>query len=145
MARIHVNMPKHFSFSTTISVRIRDINYGGHLDNAALLSIIHEARVRYLGSIGCTELDAGGSSLIMTDAAIEYKGEGFSGDRLTIQIAADEFSTRGFTLFYKVTCLRADKEVLIAHAQTGMLFFNYETRKVVHFPKSLKEKLKPKI
>lgn len=141
MGRTPINIPKTFSFVTEIPIRIRDINYGGHLDNAALLSILHEARVQYFNSLGFTETDADGAGLIMTDAAINYKGEGFHGDLLSVQISATEFSTRGFTLIYKVTTRRMGKEMPIAHAQTGMLCFNYKAGKVESLPNSLKKKL----
>lgn len=141
MPRVKLELPENFSYSTTIPVRITDINYGGHLGNDSLLSILHEARVRYLQSVGCTELDACGVSLIMTDAAILYKGEGFQGDELLIQIAAGEVSTRGFVLYYSVSCERKGKTILIAEAQTGMLCFNYSVKKVTLLPDALKNKL----
>lgn len=141
MGRVKFEMPVQFSFSTSIVVRITDINYGGHLGNDSLLSILHEARVRFLQNIGCKELDACGVSLIMTDAAIVYKGEAFGGDELFIQMAAGDINTRGFTLFYKVTCTRDGKILQIAEAQTGILCFNYTIRKVMSMPRDLREKL----
>lgn len=141
MATIRINMPGNFSFSTSMQVRITDINYGGHLGNDSLLSILHEARLQYLQNLGFSELDAGGAGLIMADVAIVYKGEGFQGDVLQIQIAAGELSSRGFVLFYKITCQREDKNILIAEAQTTMLCFNYTTRKVISMPENLREKL----
>lgn len=141
MATIRINMPGNFSFSTSMQVRITDINYGGHLGNDSLLSILHEARLQYLQNLGFSELDAGGAGLIMADVAIVYKGEGFQGDVLQIQIAAGELSSRGFALFYKITCQREDKNILIAEAQTTMLCFNYTTRKVISMPEKLREKL----
>lgn len=141
MATIRINMPGNFSFSTSMQVRITDINYGGHLGNDSLLSILHEARLQYLQNLGFSELDAGGAGLIMADVAIVYKGEGFQGDVLQIQIAAGELSSRGFVLFYKITCQRKDKNILIAEAQTTMLCFNYTTRKVISMPEKLREKL----
>lgn len=141
MATIRINMPGNFSFSTSMQVRITDINYGGHLGNDSLLSILHEARLQYLQNFGFSELDAGGAGLIMADVAIVYKGEGFQGDVLQIQIAAGELSSRGFVLFYKITCQREDKNILIAEAQTTMLCFNYTTRKVISMPEKLREKL----
>lgn len=134
-------MPENFAFTTTLPVRIQDINYGGHLGNDSLLSLLHEARIRYLQQMGCTELDACGTGLIMADVAIVYKGEGFHGDVLRIQVAAGELSSRGFVLFYNVTCLREEREFPIADARTGMLCFNYENRKVTSLSKALKEKL----
>lgn len=48
MARISIDLPSTFTFSATIPVRITDLNYGGHVGNDTILSIIHEARVQYL-------------------------------------------------------------------------------------------------
>ena len=131
MARIKINLPAHFSFSAQIPVRITDINYGGHLGNDALLSILHEARLQFLQHHGYSELNVGGKSLIMADVAIEYKGESFQGDVLTIGVAADDFNKYGFDLVYRVS---NQQDRLIALAKTGMLCFDYNTRKVVSVP-----------
>jgi acyl-CoA thioesterase FadM len=141
MARIKIDLPEAFAFSTAIPIRVTDLNYGNHLGNDAVLSILHEARIRYLGHLGCSELDAFGTGLIMADAVILYKGEGFYGDVLKVEVAAGDISTRGFVLLYRVTSRRNDKEIAIAEAETGMLCFNYQTRKVVSLPQALKEKL----
>lgn len=77
MGRIELNMPQQYSFSTEVEVRIGDINYGGHLGNDALLSLIHEARMRYFAALGYTELSLGGVGTIMADSAIVYKSEAF--------------------------------------------------------------------
>jgi acyl-CoA thioesterase FadM len=141
MARIKIDLPEAFAFSTTLPVRVTDLNYGNHLGNDSVLSILHEARVRYLRHLGCSELDAFGAGLIMADAVILYKGEGFYGDLLKVEVAAGDISSRGFVLFYRLTCDRDGKKVAIAEAETGMLGFNYQTRKVVSLPRELKEKL----
>ena len=134
MARIKVAMPDKFSFTTTIAIRITDINYGGHLGNDALLSILHEARVQFLLHHGYAELDVAGKSLIMADVAIEYKGEAFRGDVLTLELAAHDFTKYGFDIVYRVT---NQDHKLIAVAKTGMLCFDYEARKVVSLPQEV--------
>ena len=73
MARIELNLPENFSFSTDVRVRVSDINYGNHLGNDALLSLVHEARLQFLQSRGFSELDIDGCGLILTDAVIVYK------------------------------------------------------------------------
>ncbi|PSR54894.1 esterase [Adhaeribacter arboris] len=128
MARIKIDLPPTYSFLTEIKVRVSDINYGGHLGNDALLSILHDARLQYLQSMGYSELAIGGSFLIMADVAIEYKGEGFLGDTLIVQIAPRDFTKYGFDLIYHVTNQNSKP---IAYAKTGMLCFNYTTRKVM--------------
>ena len=57
MARIKVELPEQFAFSTTIPVRITDLNYGKHVGNDTILSMIHEARVQYLRQLGYGELE----------------------------------------------------------------------------------------
>jgi acyl-CoA thioester hydrolase len=141
MPRIKVAIPDHVSFETTIPVRITDLNYGAHLGNDALLSIIHEARLQLLSHFGYTELDLGGASLIMADVAIEYKGEGFYGDVLTLKLAFDDVHKYGFDITYHI--LNQDgKEV--ARAKTGMLCFNYQERKLMALPGEVKARIETK-
>lgn len=138
MARLQLVLPEHFPFSTQIPVRITDLNYGAHVGNDAVLSMVHEARVQYLKSLGYSELDLAGASLIMADSAVIYKGEGFYGDVLTVKVAAAELSKYGFELYYHFSN-QAGKE--IAHAKTGMLCFNYTTRKLMPLPEAAAAKL----
>lgn len=141
MARIVFDLPDAFEFSTRIPLRIQDLNYGGHLGNDALLSILHEARMQYLASKGLSELDAAGVSLIMADAGLIYKGEGFWGDVLDVEVQPFDYTTRGFDLAYRISCLRTGQPHAIALAKTAMLCFDYQTRKVISMPEALKEKL----
>jgi acyl-CoA thioester hydrolase len=132
MGRVKLIFPaENPLFTATISVRIGDINYGGHVGNDAVLSIIHEARMQWLSSFGYTELNAGGNSLIMADVMIAYKGEAFYGDVLTVDMFATEIAEYSFDLLYRITTERVGKTANIAHAKTGMVCFDYETRKVV--------------
>lgn len=141
MARVKIDMPSAYRFSCAIPVRIGDVNYGGHLGNDAIVSILHESRLQFLASIGCTELDAFGTAMIMSDLAVLYKGEGFYGDILTVEVTADELTSAGFDLFYRISAERDGKTVVLAEAKTGMICFNYEQRKVARLPEALKQKL----
>lgn len=136
MPRVKLELPEKFIFSTEITVRIDDINYGGHLGNDAVLSIIHEARLRFLKNYGFSELEIGGASLIMGDVAVVFKSEGFHEDIIIIQVTAGDFSNFGFDLFYKLTNKKTGKD--IAHAKTGMVCFDYNNRKVMGVPEKFK-------
>ena len=139
MARIKLDMPENYIFSTELTVRISDINYGGHLSNDAMLSIIHEARVRFLSHYHYSELDVEGLGIIMTDSAIVYKAEGFHGDLLQIDVALADFNKYGCDIFYLISNKKTAEEV--AHAKTGIVFFDYEQRKVQHIPKAFTDKV----
>ncbi|CAL1520317.1 thioesterase family protein [Chitinophaga sp. MM2321] len=139
MARIKIDLPAQFPFNTQIPVRIQDVNYGGHVGNDAILSVMHEARIQYLVSIGYKELDQeAGTGLIMSDVAIAYKGEAFHGDTFTIAIAAGEYSAFGFELFYRITTQRDTKTITIVEAKTGMVCFDYKNHKVMKLPAEMK-------
>ena len=132
MARMKLDMPERFGFSTELSVRAADVNYGGHLGNDSMLSLLNEARLRFLKSHGFTEMDAGGAGIIMSDAAIVYKAEAFHGDTLVIEVAVAEAGRSGCDLYYRVTDKKTGREV--AHAKTGIVFFDYAARRIARTP-----------
>lgn len=134
-------MPATYGFSTNIPVRIGDVNYGGHVGNDAIVSILHESRMQYLKAIGCTELKAYGTGLIMADLAVAYKGESFYGDQLTVAVTANEITSVGFDLLYRISMEKEGKTVLVAEAKTGMVCYDYDNHKVSRLPDALKQQL----
>ena len=125
MARIKLDLPTEFPFRTTLTVRVTDLNYGNHLGNDAVLGMIHEARVRWLRSMGYSELDVEGVGIIMADCAIVYKAQGYLGEELTVAVAAGEFSRIGCDLFYRLSKPDGSE---VARAKTGIVFFDYQAQ-----------------
>jgi acyl-CoA thioester hydrolase len=134
MARVKLEIPVKKIFTIDIPVRITDINYGNHVGNDALVSIIHEARMQWLRTHNFTELNIGSAALIMADLSVEYKAESFYGDILNIAISIGEITKISFEIFYEVTTTRNDKKILISNAKTGMVCFDYTRRKVISIP-----------
>lgn len=145
MARVKINLPEQFLFSCTIPIRITDINYGGHVGNDAVLSIIHEGRLQFLKSLGYTEMRFAQVGLIMADAAIEFKKELFYGDTIIVSIAVGEISKVGIDLVYKLEKeslqQNGNDKILVATAKTGMICYNYEKKKIVAVPEEARTKL----
>ncbi len=57
MARLTLDFPEElFCFSTSLSVRVTDINGANHLANDALISMISEARARFLHAYAIAEV-----------------------------------------------------------------------------------------
>jgi acyl-CoA thioesterase FadM len=139
MARVKIDFPKHTIGKIFIPVRITDINYGNHLGNDALVGIIHEARVQWLRQHNYTELDIAGASLIQSDLAVRYLAECFYGDVLEIDIASGETSSAGFELYYQISTNRNNQMIIIALAKTGLVFFDYNNRKVTSMPEAFKK------
>jgi acyl-CoA thioesterase FadM len=135
MNRISIQIPERVLFATELSIRVTDLNYGGHLGNDRILSICHEARMQFLQSLGATELDAFGVGMIMADAAIQFKAEGFFGDVLRVELGAGEIGSRSWNFYYQL--MLKESNTPLALVKTGMAAFNYKTKKVVSLPLDL--------
>ncbi len=132
MPRLKLKPLEGYPFSTDITVRTTDLNYGGHLGNDRLISLIHEARVTFLKGHGFSETDFGGASLIAGDMAVVYQGEAFAGDLLRFEVAAGEPTRCGFRLFFRIT--RPADNTPIALVENGMACFDYQSRSVQALP-----------
>ena len=57
MARIQLQFPEdQFYYSTHLTVRVTDINGANHLGNDAMVSMISEARARFLFDVGIEDM-----------------------------------------------------------------------------------------
>ena len=141
MPRIEVNVPDNFIFETPYTVRASDLNYGNHVGHDTILTIMQEARVQLYRSFGyVNELNLEGSvGQVIADVAVQYKSESFLGDELLIKVGVNDFSKYGFDMYFLITNKATGKEV--ARGKTGIVCFNYETRKVASIPQHLREKL----
>jgi YbgC/YbaW family acyl-CoA thioester hydrolase len=144
MARVAIQLPDLFIYETDMVVRVSDLNYGNHVGNDSILTLMQEARTLFYRNRGFeSEVKLEGSiGQIVADAAIVYKSESFLGDTLRIQIAVGEHHKYGFDLFYRITQRKTGKEVALG--KTGIVCFDYDKRKMVSTPTSILAKLFPK-
>lgn len=141
MNRIKLTLPDQFFFTTTLRIRVTDLNYGGHVGNDSFLSLLHEARQQYLLSFGYRELSVGGVGLIMADVAIEFKKELNYGDEVRISVKATDFDKLGFDLFYKMEIMQDAAWVIAGKAKTGMMCYDYEAGKKISVPEEVVTRL----
>jgi acyl-CoA thioester hydrolase len=132
MARTKLLIPPVLAFATQIPIRISDVNYGGHLGNDAVLSIAHEARLRFFASLGYSEMNIEGSGIMMTDAIVVYTSEGLYGDVLMVEVGATDFDSTRCDLFYRLLNSTSLKE--IAKVKTGIVFIDREKKKPTVVP-----------
>jgi len=141
MERIKIKLPANFAFAATLTIRVTDLNYGGHVGNDSFLSLIHEARQQFLLNHGYTELNLAGTGIIMSDVAIEFKKELNYGDVVKIHVAAAGFDKFTFDLFYKMEIVNGTETALACKAKTGILCYDYANKKMAPVPGEVKEKL----
>lgn len=122
-----------------LEVRVGDINYGGHLGNDKALLVFHDARIRFLETLGFREGDIGGPGIIMRDAHVAYRKEVFLHDVLLADVGIDEVSNVSLNMIYTVR--REKDDAVVFTGSTGLLAFDYDARRPVKIPEAFLRKI----
>jgi len=132
MPRIKLEEQPVYEFTFPVTLHPRDINYGGHLGNDSLVTLVGSARAQMFHSMGLGEGDLGNgkTGIIMADLVMNYRAEAFVFERLDIDTHIGEVGPSSFRIFHRVT--RDGK--LIALAEAGVMTFDYTTHRVAHVP-----------
>lgn len=138
MSRIQLEFPDPVVFCCPLNVRVSDINYGQHLGHDTLVSLLHEARCRWLAEAGLSEtsLDGGSVGWVVAELAVNYTAEAFYPDTLSIELAIGQVGRKGVEVYHRV--VRGEDQT-VAIAKTGLVFFDFTTHKAVEVPKKFKD------
>ncbi|MCB0736396.1 MAG: thioesterase family protein [Bacteroidetes bacterium] len=137
MARTKITFPDKIHFTTKLSVRVTDLNYGNHMGNDAFVGLMQQARILMLNKFGLSELNVGeNTSLIQGDLVVTYHAEGHLNDEIEFNLAIDDISNSSFDIYYQATNLNKNK--LLALAKTRMVCFSYEQSKTLPVPESFR-------
>ncbi len=139
MARVKVSLPDSFQFYTDLAIRVDNLNYGGHLGNDSVLTIAHEARIRFFQHFGFQEFDIDGLAIVIADAAIEYRAPAFYGEVLRIECAALDPFRKGCDVVYRFSNLESGVEV--ARVKTGLVFLDHAQQQTVSIPQLFLQRL----
>ena len=139
MARLTLDFPEdQYCYSTHLTVRVTDINGANHLGNDSMISMISEARARFLFEFGIQETDGKGIGIIVTDQATTYRAEAHARDQLLFEVGVMDFNKYGGDITFRIT--RPRDNALIAMAKSGFVFFNYKRSQVVPMPEDFGNK-----
>ncbi|NIA54625.1 thioesterase [Massilia sp. TW-1] len=139
MARLTLTFPEdQYYYTTLLTVRVTDINAGNHLGNDSMISMISEARARFLFEYGVAEAERDGTGIIVTDLATTYRAEAHARDQLLFEVGVMDFNKYGGDITFRVT--RPKDKVLVAMAKQGFVFFNYKRSQVVVMPDEFRAK-----
>lgn len=119
-----------YRFYIPYTVRVADVNYGGHVSNAAVLSFFQDARIAYLKQFGYSELDIGGCGMILPEAHVRYLAEMFLGDELRIGVRVSELRNSAFVMEYAIE----RDGTMTARGTTNLVAFDYQARKPRRLP-----------
>ncbi len=138
MARIRLSFPDEvFTFSTSMPVRITDINGANHLGNDALISMLSEARAQFMVKMGLQEQISDGVGIVVTDLATMYQSESFFPEILRFEVGVTDLNKYGGDYVFRVTKEASGQPVALA--KYGFVFFSFRQKKVVELPDYFRE------
>jgi acyl-CoA thioester hydrolase len=114
------------------TVRFRDVDALGHVNNAVFLTYLEEARIGFLVPKG-----ADASGMILARVEIDFRAPLRSGDELEIGVRPVGVGTKSFELEYEVR----SGDIVAAEAKTVLVSFDYETGRSVEVPQAWREAL----
>jgi acyl-CoA thioester hydrolase len=112
-------------FVHTETVRFRDVDALGHVNNAVYMTYLEQARIAFL-----SPLDADPTAMILARAEIDFRAQVGFGDEVEIEVRPLRTGTKSFELGYT---LRVRGE-MVAEAKTVLVAFDYATGETVAVP-----------
>jgi acyl-CoA thioester hydrolase len=121
-----------FDFVYRETVRFRDLDSLGHVNNAVFLTYLEEARIGYLSPLG-----AEASNMILARVEIDFRAPLRMGVELEIGVRPARVGTKSFDLEYEVR----SGDTLAAEAKTVLVSYDYASGRPVEVPESWREAL----
>ena len=114
------------------TVRFRDLDSMGHVNNAVFLTYMEQARIGFLFGRGATT-----ESIIVARVEIDYREPVRLDDTVEIAVRCDRLGTKSFDLAYE---LRVDDRV-VAEARSVQVFYDYDRREAAELPADWRQAL----
>jgi acyl-CoA thioester hydrolase len=120
------------SFVHRETVRFRDLDALGHMNNAVYATFTEQARLAFLGQYGAKV-----TNMILAHLEIDFRSPVELGETVEIEVASTRVGTKSFDLAY--TLRVGDR--LVAEAKSVLVAYDYATASPVEIPEEWKERL----
>jgi acyl-CoA thioester hydrolase len=120
------------SFVHRETVRFRDLDAMGHMNNAVYATFIEQARLAFLTPNGASV-----ENMILARLEIDFRSPVELGETIEIAVTPARIGTKSFDLDY---VLRAGARV-VAEAKTVLVAYDYATGSSIELPDEWKERL----
>ena len=114
------------------TVRFRDLDSLGHMNNAVYATFLEQARLHFLSSNG-----AHVENMILARLEIDFRSPVELGETIAIHVKPTRVGTKSFDLEY---VMRAADRV-VAEAKTVLVAYDYARARSVEIPDEWKERL----
>ena len=125
-----------FPFVHRDTVRYRDVDAWGHVNNAVYLTYCEDARMAYLAHLGIVR-SISEARMILARAEIDFRSPTRAGESLEVGVRAGTVGTKSFVLEYSVRA--ADR--VVAESTSVLVAYDYDRGEAVEVPAAWKEAL----
>jgi acyl-CoA thioester hydrolase len=132
MEKIKIEIPTKVLFITEFKISTEDINEADHMGNERILHHANLVRYDFFEAMKLSPENEHG--LIIASHSIQYRSEGFLGDTIICEISAGNLTECTFDLYMHF--IKSSTQKTLAAVRSGMVYFNYQHRKIRHLPQA---------
>ena len=122
-----------------ITVRFRDIDSMGHVNNAVFFTYFEEGRKEFIKRL-FNIVDPEDYSFILASISCDFLRPVKLRDSITLQLWVGDTGKKSFNLEYRLVDT-GDESIVYAKARSVQVFFDYEKGKTVAVPEDFMEKI----
>jgi acyl-CoA thioester hydrolase len=125
-----------FPFVHRETVRFRDVDAWGHVNNAVFLTYCEQARMAFLADLGLVK-GVAEARMILARAEIDFRSQASVGETIAIGVRPSRFGRKSFDLEYR---LEADGR-LVAESRSVLVAYDYDRQQSIELPESWRRRL----
>lgn len=114
------------------TVRFRDLDSLGHMNNAVYATFLEQARIALLAPLGAQV-----TNMILARLEIDFRAQVSLGDEVEIEVTPGRVGTKSFELAYAMRV----RGTVVAEAKTVLVAYDYGRAQSVEIPDEWKERL----
>jgi acyl-CoA thioester hydrolase len=139
--RDYLQLQYNYLHKIDVQIRINDIDFLGHVNNAIWQEYFDVARVDYFENvIGNLRFD-GTHALIIANVNTNYISSIYFRDKPTLETKIVNIGNKSIKMFQKIIVERAEETFLAGVSEATMVCVNQKIRETAELPKVWREKI----
>ena len=127
--------PELFRHAILMTVRFADLDALAHVNHAAYLTYMEQARMTYARDVWGWDSDIKKLNIIVARATVDYKAPMFLNEQVRVWTRCSRLGTKSFDLAYLVQREgKSGPDSIVATGITGMVAYDYAANKTIAFP-----------
>ena len=120
------------SFVHSETVRFRDLDSLGHMNNAVYATFLEQARIAFLAPLGAEV-----TNMILARLEIDFRAQVSLGEEVEVEVIPSRVGTKSFELSYTMRV----GETVVAEAKSVLVAYDYRTERSIDVPDAWREVL----